>query len=56
MDHTIPLACGGCDAVVNLSWLPTAIKSGGSPQNKDRWERRVYCSPNQLVQMPGDDQ
>jgi hypothetical protein len=23
-DHVIPLACGGCDAVANLQWLPEA--------------------------------
>ena len=25
MDHVIPLACGGCDAVANLQWLPTDL-------------------------------
>lgn len=42
IDHVIPLACGGADALANLQWLPTAIKSGAGEWNKDRWERRVY--------------
>jgi hypothetical protein len=49
-DHVIPLACGGCDAVENLQWLPNAIKSARGTYPKDRWERRVYC--NQTVRMP----
>lgn len=43
IDHVIPLACGGCDAVANLTWLPTAIKSCAGTVCKDRWERKVYC-------------
>lgn len=43
IDHVIPLACGGCDAVSNLTWLPTAIKSCAGTTCKDRWERNVYC-------------
>ncbi len=40
VDHVIPLACGGCDAVSNLQWLPESIKvmKGG----KDGFERRIY--------------
>lgn len=41
IDHVIPLASGGCDAVSNLQWLPTALKSCAG-QCKDRWERKVY--------------
>lgn len=41
--HTIPLACGGCDSVANLSWLPVQIKRCAGQWCKDRWERRVYC-------------
>ena len=48
VDHVIPLAVGGCDAVENAQWLPTAIKScagsAGVPC-KDRWEIRVYTRP-----------
>jgi hypothetical protein len=43
IDHVIPLACGGCDAVVNLQWLPLPIKSASGTLPKDRWERRIYC-------------
>lgn len=43
IDHVIPLACGGCDAVANLTWLPTAIKSCAGTTCKDRWERTIYC-------------
>jgi hypothetical protein len=42
INHTIPLACGGCDAVFNLDWMPEAIKSCRSPACRDRWERSVY--------------
>jgi hypothetical protein len=42
VDHVIPLASCGCDAVSNMQWLPNEIKSGAGPLPKDRWERRVY--------------
>jgi hypothetical protein len=42
IDHVIPLAVGGCDAVWNLQWLPTDLKSC-AVSCKDRWERRVYA-------------
>lgn len=42
IDHVIPLAVGGCDAVRNLQWLPAAIKSCAGTTCKDRWERDVY--------------
>lgn len=43
IDHVIPLACGGCDTVANLQWLPTTIKRAPGKTAKDRWERIVYC-------------
>lgn len=43
VDHVIPLVCGGCDSVNNMQWLPATIKSGPEPDDKDRWEQRVYC-------------
>lgn len=42
IDHVIPLAVGGCDAVRNLQWLPNEIKSCAGTKCKDRWERDVY--------------
>lgn len=39
IDHVIPLACGGCDAIYNLQWLPSKYKVTG----KDRWERNIYA-------------
>lgn len=45
MDHVIPLACGGADAVWNLQWLHKSVKSVGARPGfwpKDRIERRVY--------------
>lgn len=39
IDHVIPLAMGGCDAVRNMQWLPEAIKTCASDTCKDRWER-----------------
>ena len=41
IDHVIPLAVGGCDAVRNLQWLPAKLKSCAG-DCKDRWERDVY--------------
>jgi len=45
IDHVIPLAGHGCDAVSNLQWLPVEIKRCKSGSCKDRWERRVYPHP-----------
>lgn len=42
IDHVIPLAVGGCDAVSNLQWLPHGLKSCAGTLCKDRWERKVY--------------
>lgn len=42
INHTIPLACGGCDAVGNMDWMPVEIKSCKEPWCRDRWERKVY--------------
>lgn len=44
MNHVIPLACGGCDSVSNLAWLPVQIKSCSSWWCVDRYERKVYAS------------
>jgi hypothetical protein len=38
IDHVIPLACGGCDDVINMQWLPE-----GMWKEKSKWERKVYC-------------
>lgn len=42
IDHTIPLACGGRDAVFNMAWIPDAGKSCAQDYCKDRYERKVY--------------
>lgn len=44
VDHTLPLALGGCDAVWNMQWLPKTIKrcSRLEPTNKDCFERKIY--------------
>jgi hypothetical protein len=49
MDHVVPLACGGCDAVWNLQWLPNSLKSCAGTVCKDRFERKIYCTPMQVV-------
>lgn len=41
IDHVIPLACGGCDAVNNMQWLPYSLKTA-PVVGKDRFERRIY--------------
>jgi len=46
IDHVIPLACGGCDSIENLQWLPNQIKSAAGKLPKDRWERKLYCNFN----------
>lgn len=43
IDHVIPLACGGCDKVLNLQWMKNEIKSCAGASCKDRWERPAYC-------------
>ncbi len=52
IDHVIPLACGGCDSVHNLAWMPLVIKAGPGDYPKDRWERKINCTPTELVVMP----
>ena len=47
MDHAIPLARGGCDAVSNIQWLPVEIKTCRAWYCKDRWELTVYQGANQ---------
>lgn len=42
IDHVIPLACGGRDAVFNMQWLPDQIKSERGEWSKDHFERRIY--------------
>lgn len=51
-DHVIPLACGGCDAVWNLQWLPDDQKSVAGAHAKDRFERKIYYP---LTPTPGTD-
>ena len=41
VDHVIPLACGGCDAVSNMQWLPLSLKIA-PVVGKDRFERKIY--------------
>lgn len=42
VDHVIPLAVGGCDAVANMQWLPNETKSCALLVCKDRYERFIY--------------
>ena len=44
INHTIPLACGGCDAVSNMDWMPKRIKTCTDLWCRDRWERSVYAA------------
>lgn len=50
IDHTIPLASGGCDSPANLTWLPDAIKRCAEPACKDRWERIYHATPRRRIQ------
>ena len=49
-NHIIPLACGGCDAVSNLQWLPVDVKACAGPHCIDRFERKIYA-----YGVPGTD-
>lgn len=46
VDHIVPLACGGADAVWNMQWLPDQIKSASGEFSKDHFERRIYGGNN----------
>jgi hypothetical protein len=48
-DHVLPLACGGFDIVSNIQWLPVSIKTAAGTYAKDRFERKIYCEPMELV-------
>ncbi len=50
MDHTIPLARGGCDSVANLTWIADPAKSCTAWYCKDRWELRYHDLPRQRIQ------
>ena len=41
-NHVIPLACGSCDEVSNLQWLPLQIKTCSAWYCIDRFERKIY--------------
>ena len=41
-NHGAPLACGGCDSVSNLNWVPTIIKTCSAWYCIDRYERKIY--------------
>lgn len=43
-NHAIPMACGGCDAVWNMVWVPTVIKACAGKQCIDRHEREINAS------------
>lgn len=52
INHVVPLAKGGCDAVSNLQWLPVEIKACSSPYCVDRWERTYWGAPYGVVVFP----
>lgn len=52
VNHVIPMAAGGCDAVDNLQWLPNVIKRCKAAACVDRWERRYYGNPHGIVTLP----
>lgn len=52
IDHIIPLAKGGCDAVTNMAWMPLSIKSCNKAYCIDRWERTYYGNPYGVVTLP----
>lgn len=46
LDHPRPLACGGADAVWNLTWMDNRIKKCADDFCKDRYERKIYGGKN----------
>ena len=52
IDHVVPLACGGRDAVFNMAWMPDTGKSCAADYCKDRWERVVYGGNNMSKGCP----
>ena len=51
LDHFIALASGGCDAQVNLQWLPVLIKTCAGKVCKDRWERKYHSYPRRVIEL-----
>lgn len=49
INHVIPLEKGGCDAVINLQWIPVQVKSCREDYCVDRWERRYYGDPHGVL-------
>lgn len=43
INHVIPLACGGADAVSNMQWMPTITKTCWQDWCNDRFERKIYA-------------
>lgn len=41
INHDRSLACGGRDAVSNMSWMPTDIKACSGAHCVDRYERKI---------------
>lgn len=44
INHIIPLACGGCDSVSNLVWMPNSIKTCTTSHCVDQYERKISAS------------
>lgn len=51
IDHVLPRADGGCDAAINLQWLPLQLKSCAGTLCKDRWERIYHAQPRAAVRI-----
>ena len=43
INHIVPLACGGKDAVRNMGWFPNDIKTCAGAHCIDRYERKIYA-------------
>ena len=52
LNHVVPLACGGCDAVWNLDWMPVETKTCAQPWCRDRWERKAYAATPPIPGTP----
>lgn len=56
INHSIPLASGGCDSVINMTWMSDETKSCAKDTCNDRWERKYHGLPRQAVPVNSESE